>query len=515
MSAKDHWIKTGSDGELDGTTPEEINKLVGRLASEEKIVIHLHGGLVSESRATAKAKELIPEYRSVDSYPVFFIYRTGVFEIIRNNLREIANEKIFKKLAKKLLKYAIGKLTTVGGAKAVGGLDMPRDLAVAIEYKKLEKNVEPYSDVAAIEGLKQLTDEEEKLFMDDLATDVDFQTEIQAIVDGATDDQEKVKTGAKGITLSHRVSSKTLMSPEVVQDLVEDASMKDGKGIFSTARAILKAGAILRRVVYRYWKKRDHGLHPTIVEELLREFYLANIGAAVWNTMKKETSDTFESAPGGEVRGGRYFVDKLGETLKDTGHTPEVTVVAHSLGSVFACNLIQDLAASRKDPNHPLPSTFQLKNLILLAPAVECEVFADTLRENRKLFEKFRMYSLDDEHESNYWEVPAVYSRSLLYLVSGAFEETDDEKSAFDRPLVGMQRYITEDDVYKMADVKKVRKFFAEDNDYTVWAVVDKGDGLASDAVRHGGFDDAVFKPGQQERRATLDSILHVIQHGM
>ena len=514
MSAKDHWIKTGSDGELDGTTPADIDKLVGRLASEDKIVIHLHGGLVSDSKATAKAKELVPEYRSVDSYPVFFIYRTGAFEIIRNNLREIANEKIFKKLSKKLLKYAIGKLTTIGGAKAAGGLDTPRDLAVAIEYKKVEKNVEPYSDVAAIEELKELTDEEEKLFMDDLATDVDFQTEIQAIVDGATDDQEKIRTGAKGITLSHRVSSKTLMSPEVVQELVEDAGKKDGKGIFSTAKAILKAGAILRRVVYRYWKKRDHGLHPTIVEELLREFYLANLGAAIWNMMKKETSDTFESAPGSKIRGGRYFVDKFGEMLGETGRTPEVTVVAHSLGSVFACNLIDDLAESRKNASHPLPSDFQLKNLILLAPAVECEVFADTLRKHRKLFENFRMYSLDDERESGYWEVPGVYSRSLLYLVSGAFEEKEEDKSAFDRPLVGMQRYITEENVYKMPDVKKVRQFFAQDSGHTVWAVENKGAGRASDAVRHGGFDDAVFKPGQEKRRATLDSILHVIKHG-
>lgn len=514
MSPKDYWIKTGSDGELDGTTPAEVDKLIERLANEDKIVIHLHGGLVSESKATAKAKELIPEYQGAGSYPVFFIYRTGVIEIIRNNLREIANEKIFKKLSKKLLKYAVGKLTTIGGAKAAGGLDMPRDLAVAIEYKGLEKNNEPFAGVEAIEELKQLSDDEEKLFMDDLATDVDFQTEIQAIVDGATDDQEKVKTGAKGITLSHRVSSKTLMSPDVVQELVEDAEKKDGKGIFSTAKAILKAGNILRRVILRYLKGRDHGLHPTIVEEVLREFYIANIGAAIWNTMKKETSDTFGATSGGAVRGGRYFVDTLGKMLKETGHAPEVTVVAHSLGSVFACNLIADLAASRKDPAHPLPSDFQLKNLILLAPAVECEVFADTLRKHRKLFENFRMYSLDDERESDYWEVPVVYSRSLLYLVSGAFEEIKKGTSAFDRPLVGMQRYVTEDDVYKMADVKKVRQFFAEDSDHTVWAVTDNGAGLASDAVRHGGFDDAVFKPGEEIRRSTIDSILHVVKHG-
>ena len=40
------------------------------------------------------------------------------------------------------------------------------------------------------------------------------------------------------------------------------------------------------------------------------------------------------------------------------------------------------------------------------------------------LFDNFRMFSLSDEMEAGYWEIPAVYPRSLLYLVSGLVGST-------------------------------------------------------------------------------------------
>lgn len=515
MNLKNHCIRTGKDGQLDGTTVSEIDRLVKQLKDHDKVVIHLHGGLVKESKAIAKAKELIPEYQKPGAYPIFFIYQTGLIEIIQNNLKEISKEKIFKKLVKKLLKYVVGKLTTVGGAKSAGGLDLPKDLTVAIEYKKLNEYREPFGDVKPISQLKEVTEEEEFLFKDDLVTDIDFQAEIQAIVNGTTDDQEKITNGAKGLTVSHRVSSKTLMSPSIVEEIVDDAAAKDSKGIFSTAKVVARAGAVFKRVIHRYIKKRDHRLHPTIVEEVLREFYLANIGALIWKTMKKETSDTFLSTPAEDIRGGRYFVETFGQMLKETGNRPKVTVVAHSLGSVFACNLIQHLAEARKSKQHPLPSDFKLENLIFLAPAVESDVFANTLRKYRSLFLDFRMFALDEELESGYWEVPVLYSSSLLYLVSGVCEETSDGKSAFDRPLVGMQRYHAKTKVYKSAGVKKVRQFINENANRVIWSMDNKGPGLSSDAIRHGGFDDAVFKPSVEKRRATIDSVLHIIKQGM
>jgi len=514
MALSDHCIFTGRDGELDGTTLDEMRALVAMLAAEDRIVIHLHGGLVADKAAKAKAKELIPEYLAAGAYPVFFIYRTGLVDIVRNNLHEAYQEKIFKKLLATLMKFVVGKLTTVGGAKATGTLQTPRDLAVAIELTKAQSGEEPYQDLEPVSDLKDLTDEEEKLLTGALAADVEFQEEIQAIVNGATSDQE-TEVVAKGVTTLHRLSSKTIMSPEVVNELVDDAREKDSKGILLTAKLLVRVGRIFVRVVSRFVKKRDHGPYTTVVEELLRELYLANAGGAVWGIMKQETADTFQAGSKDSIRGGSTFVRQFGEMLKQTNRNPEVTVVAHSLGSVFACNLIEHLARAREDASHPLPSTFALENLILLAPAVEYELFAKTVSKRAGLFRHVRMFALNDDLEAGYWEVPFVYPRSLLYLVSGVFEEENGGRSAFDRPLLGMQRYFTRTDVYKDKDVTSVRKFFGQVPHGLVWAVGDQGPGRASDAIRHGGFDDAKGTNGAAVPRKTIDSILHILREGM
>lgn len=48
--------------------------------------------------------------------------------------------------------------------------------------------------------------------------------------------------------------------------------------------------AIAYRVIRRHVRGRDHGFYPTVVEELLRELYLANLGAWVWDQMKEKAA---------------------------------------------------------------------------------------------------------------------------------------------------------------------------------------------------------------------------------
>jgi hypothetical protein len=515
MRLEDHCIHTGSDGELDGTTIEQLTELVARLGDQKKVVIHLHGGLVSAKKALAKAEELVPEYLDSGVYPVFFIYRTGLLEIVRNNLDEIFRERIFKILLRKLSKFVVGKLTTIGGSKAAGELQLPRDLTIAMELKKAESKIEPFAWLPSAESLDEVTEIEERLLTDALASDIDFQQEVQAVVNGATPDQE-MEVHSKGATTIHRISSETLMSPDVVDELVEDASKKDAKGLFSSAKIIVRAVKIFKRVISRTINDRDHGPYATVIEEILRELYIANVGALIWGLMKQETLDTFRPSPSGSVRGGRAFVFQLGKMLKETGANPEISVVAHSLGSVFACNLINHVAEARDDPNHPLPDGFSLKNLIFLAPAAEHQVFADTLSRHSSVFRNFRMFALSDELERGYWEIPAIYPRSLLYLVSGVVEKRDDGKSAFDRPLVGMQRYLNDTNTYNEQEVQAVRTFLERSQDSCVWSIAEgQGAGLESNAVRHGGFDDTVADDGSPAPRKTMDSVLHILGKGM
>ena len=84
----------------------------------------------------------------------------------------------------------------------------------------------PYGDFRP-EELNELTEAEQKRFEDSLATDPDFQNEVQAMVNRPAPGEGGDLEG------SHRPASQvddTLMSPEVVDELVADAAEKERLG---------------------------------------------------------------------------------------------------------------------------------------------------------------------------------------------------------------------------------------------------------------------------------------------
>lgn len=506
---KKFYIHTSKDGILEDTSDDDVRALVADLKGASKVVVHLHGGLVKKSAALDKAERLAPVYEAAGVRPVFMVWESGFFETVTNNLHEIDKEKIFALIVKRILKYAVGKLTNVDGSKASGQLSLPKDIEVNVEFNKRRKpdGDVPYGNFQPL-AVSELTEAERKRFEDSLATDTDFQDEVQAIVDTAT--PEKAESTSKGVTTRRRKSTTTLMSPEVIDELVADASEKEGKGIFSTAGIIIKVGRVLARVVGRFGRKRDHGLYTTVVEEVLREFYVANMGSFVWGAMKKDTEDTFANVGKQPTRAGWFFVQELAKLMKD-GHRPEVSVVAHSAGAIYASHLLAHLAWARADPKHPLPDDFRLKNLVFLAPACSFTVFDRALAAHRQkpLFDHFRLFALREDVEAGYWEVPAVYPRSLLYFVSGVVEQ-ENGKGAEDLPLVGMQRYYTDVVTYQQPEIERVRELLAlaASKRSEVWSEANGGDGLWSDAVKHSGFDST------EDRNKTMESVQHILSSG-
>jgi hypothetical protein len=109
----------------------------------------------------------------------------------------------------------------------------------------------------------------------------------------------------------------------------------------------------------------------------------------------------------------------------------------------------------------------------------------------------FRMFGLKDELERGYWEVPLLYPASLLYMVSGLFEETE-----VDMPIVGMQRYFAGVKPYDKPDLRQVAEWIGA---RSVWSRSEGAIGLNSGAERHGGFDEDV---------AARESLKHILQHG-
>ena len=147
-----------------------------------------------------------------------------------------------------------------------------------------------------------------------------------------------------------------------------------------------------------------------------------------------------------------------------------------------------------------------------MAPACDFALFASVLAP-AAFFDNVRVFALREALESGYWEVPAIYPRSLLYLVSGAFEVEAGPKQlgAYDLPLLGMERYYTSPKIYSQADVDRVRRFFAENPQRRqVWSVDPRADGLGCDTRKHGEFFlDADWKPTR-----AMNSLLYILTKG-
>src|SRR6266446_3848084 len=109
---------TKGDGYLGDTSPAEVKEIAAQIAAATRAVIHIHGGLVNKSSGVAGAQRLDGYYREAGTLPVFFVWESGPWETIRNNWKEIFDEKLFQVLLKRLLKHAGGKLLQSAGGRA-------------------------------------------------------------------------------------------------------------------------------------------------------------------------------------------------------------------------------------------------------------------------------------------------------------------------------------------------------------------------------------------------------------
>src|SRR2546422_9605030 len=269
--SKLNHINTGKDGVLDGTSPADVDELVAEMGRHRRVVLHFHGGLVNKKAGMESAERLKRDcYDLTPAHAVFFVWESGLLEVLAHNLGEIAGEEIFKDLAKWLFKFAIGKLQHVVGVKGAA-LQMPSDMEIYRELARRDKNEEPFDGITPPAGISELSPEERSTFEETLATDTEFQQSVQAIV--ASVIPQTILTGEKGVVLRMRKSARTLMSPQVIEEIKADAEAAQRQGakmgIFATAKLIESAATILIRVINRFREGRDHGLYPTVVEDIL------------------------------------------------------------------------------------------------------------------------------------------------------------------------------------------------------------------------------------------------------
>ncbi len=490
------------DGVLDATDRKALTDLAARIATgEPRILLHLHGGLVDERAARDMATRLSGTGEQSYNAPaeweqVYVVWRTGALETLSANWRDLAaNDRLYRTLLRRLIGIVSDNVGTpmVGGGRGGG----PTPLSAKEIDEQLQPGVErPFERFDAVRPVEAAgrgvvaSDADESLRM---AVASDPEIEAAALsVEAAVAETMPAGTrgGVTGDAVEGARSLSNLDADIRIKLQVEAAGQASTRGVFATrvaARLVGSAIAIGLRVLDRYRRGRDHGLHATVTEEIARELYGDLIGSVIWGMMKTDAADHF--TPG-----------RLGdELLRAIGANPKarLLIVGHSAGSIFASELL--LWAARE--NVPLKA-----DVVFLAPAVRMERFAKALDAAEDRIGRFRLYAMQDglEREDALLGrgLAYVYPSSLLYLVSGLFEEHAD-RTLSDAPLLGMQRFLEgatswDEDPREGPAIARVRAFLAKEQNRTVLAKVTGGPGLNCDATSHGAFDD---------EKATLASV--------
>ena len=121
----DHVIHLENGRFASGSSRGELNRIVSRALDANPpcgLVLHFHGGLVDERTARGIADRLAPIYADGEAaYPLFFVWESGVWETIWNNLEDIRKEPFFRELVKKVGEWVLKKLPSDIAVRGGGG----------------------------------------------------------------------------------------------------------------------------------------------------------------------------------------------------------------------------------------------------------------------------------------------------------------------------------------------------------------------------------------------------------
>lgn len=457
------------------TSPEKIDSMFANFRTNNvgKIVLYFHGGLVNERSGLESAERVKSYIQKSGSAPVCFVWETGLVETISNNISKISQTKLFNKLVKLILKKAIQVIGFDSHSSRGKLASVFTDEQIDIEL--LKSNPFGSYDRSAVDSVSRSAMNLEALNLTVLASELQSDLEAQVIAD-----REFVSLiGETKLTV---LSNDEHSSP---------------RGVLNVAFFIKHVVNIVVRTVSRFQKKRDHDLYPTIVEEILREFYVAETGAWIWKSMKDRAGYMWNSNIGKQGmhgHAGRYFLEKLADYKNNFPET-KISVIGHSAGAIAICHLLSTTAA--------LEYSFQFEHVIFLAPACTVDLFKREVLNRRERFRNFRLFKMSDENECKDLLVPFFYTHSLLYLVSGILE---DEGESYDSYILGLARHTEFNHPYDIDELKELHLYLNEHAmNREVLSVTEEfvADGLGSHARKHGGFDDD---------EVTLMSIVHILK---
>lgn len=209
------------------------------------------------------------------------------------------------------------------------------------------------------------------------------------------------------------------------------------------------------------------------------------MGKAQWQEMKENALQATIHKKGG----ARLALTYIAELVADPA--VEIHLVGHSAGSIFLAPLMRLLTTKGKIKSGYLKGEMgygiPVKSCTLWAPACTVDVFKQTYLEaiNTNQIEQFSLFALTDRAEQDD-NCAQIYHKSLLYLVSHAFE--DKLRIPYLRPvgepILGMAKFLKEDtELIDLFNAKKADLIFSPNTDS------DNPQGYST-AQHHGDFDD-------------------------
>lgn len=135
----------------ESSTPEQILRDYDRYASGRTLVVHFHGGLVSEANAKKEAWQLAQTCYGPDAYPVFFIWNADFFTELGNLLDRRYHNLAFRQ----------GHLSTAAFVQSIyrragtGGVDLSgigqTGAALLSEYRRFMSRDPSFRKAVAVE----------------------------------------------------------------------------------------------------------------------------------------------------------------------------------------------------------------------------------------------------------------------------------------------------------------------------------------------------------------------------
>lgn len=461
------------------TLPSDVDSIIELLNTnnQQEIALYFHGGLVKDSAGMQSAKIMNTKIKESGLHPISFVWETGIFDVLREKLDVIGRKTLFK-IVERIIVRRLGDSVS---------LNKNREAVEEISYEEIEFELSKKSPFKNFEVNLDYTRD----------IHINAQTEEEII--------NSIQYDIKEDVLENPIFLEGL-DPDEVDDIIYNKEFALEKSMSREAPFLggffWSVAKITYNIIMRYRRDTDHGFYATMIEEIFRRYYIAGIGASIWQEIKDKAKDMWSpntGRVGNNLYAGTYLLTKLNE-LGTTEKPIIINAIGHSAGSIAICHLINEVG--EKYPN------IKVNNLVFLAPACRSELFNEQVVQKTERFNEIRIFTMSDNYEVDDKLIDGfgiIYPHSLLYFISGILEEKGEKPDAH---ILGLERHINWSKYMKHDHLKSINTYLNEPNKNRLVLSVTNTElsGLSSNAIDHAEFDDN-FR--------TLKSIVHILKNGL